>query len=59
MLTDIIKLNGMYCECSNGKVYKLHSYCYYSTPVVANFTIEGEYVNIVLARRVGGFPASL
>ncbi len=59
MLTDIIKFDGMNCTCSNGKVYKLHSYCYYATPVWCNFLIEGEYLKIILARRVGGTPPIL
>jgi hypothetical protein len=60
ILTDIVKFDGMCCTCSNGKMYKLHYHCFFSTPVWANFTIENdEYLNIVLAKRVAGTPASL
>ena len=59
ILTDVVFFNGMECVCSNGKVYKLHQYCYFSTPVYANFIIEGDYIKVVLARRVGGQPSTL
>lgn len=59
IMTDLVSFNGMECVCSNGKVYKLHRYCYFSTPVYANFIIEGDYIRIVLARRVGDSTPTL
>jgi len=59
ILTDIVSFNGMECILSNGMKYKLHHFCYFSTPVYANFIIEGDYIKVVLARRVGGKPSTL